>query len=184
MTTEALQKKLASVQEELQNTEKALLTPSPKATLAFTFVPFVNPPLGSSLPVVPSIDKTLPTESDGTVRVDFSILNLTDVDAIDGEITLVICDSCKLCKGTGRVYQNCWSTGNAAPAVIRADSAKVAFHTLSADIAIPQSVGSFQIGILYIGPGLRDTERDFQRNRVCAAGLSETVLSLTPFNSD
>jgi hypothetical protein len=45
--TEKLQSKLAEVQSDLQKTQKAL-APGPKAELAFTFLPFNNPPATSS----------------------------------------------------------------------------------------------------------------------------------------
>jgi hypothetical protein len=95
--TEALQKKLATVEAELQKTQKTL-APGPKAVLAFSFEPFVNPPAGSGTPVVPVTDVTLHVLADGSVHFEFTVLNLSDVDAVDGELFLQICDDCKFAK--------------------------------------------------------------------------------------
>jgi hypothetical protein len=70
VATEALQKKLASVQAELQNTQKAL-APGPKAELSFSFAPFPNTPFGQ--PIVLVTDKTLPLNVDGSVHIDFEL---------------------------------------------------------------------------------------------------------------
>jgi len=40
----------------------------------------------------------VPLNSDGTIHVEFSIVNLTPVDAIDNVIDLRICDQCKYAK--------------------------------------------------------------------------------------
>jgi seryl-tRNA synthetase len=91
VTTAELQKKLASVQAELLNTQKAM-APGPKATLAFSFVPFENPPAPRDM--VPRTDVELPVNGDGSVHVEFSIVNVTNVNALSASITLVICDQC------------------------------------------------------------------------------------------
>jgi hypothetical protein len=93
--TEALQKKLAAVQAELLKTQKAM-APGPKAELTFTFVPFDNPPPPAH--ATPTKEVTLPLNSDGSVHVEFSILNMTEVDATQVEINLAICDQCKFAK--------------------------------------------------------------------------------------
>jgi len=95
VTTEALQKKLASVQEALQSTQKAL-APGPKAQLSFSFDPPVNSPDGQR--VSPSREITLPVSAEGIISVPFDILNSTEVDALDGEVTLAICQACKFVK--------------------------------------------------------------------------------------
>jgi hypothetical protein len=69
--TEELQKKLATMEAELQKTQKAL-APGPKAVLAFSFEPFINPPAGSSTPVVLATDMKLPVLADGSVHVEFT----------------------------------------------------------------------------------------------------------------
>lgn len=101
VTTAELQKKLASVQAELQRTQKAM-APAPKAKLRFTFSPFINPPIyeGQAVvePVVPVTDVELPAAADGSVHVEFSVLNLTEVAALNVSLTLKICDECKFAK--------------------------------------------------------------------------------------
>jgi hypothetical protein len=93
--TEALQKKLAAVQTELQNTQKAM-APGPKAELTFTFVPFSNP--APPAYATPKKEVTVPLNSDGSIHVEFSIMNMTGVDALQVELNLVICDQCKFAK--------------------------------------------------------------------------------------
>jgi hypothetical protein len=93
--TEALQKKLDTVQTELLNTQKAM-APGPKAELTFTFQPFDNPPPPQR--PTPTKEVTVPLNSDGSIHVEFSIANATQVDATDVEINLIICDSCKFAK--------------------------------------------------------------------------------------
>jgi hypothetical protein len=92
---DALQKKLTSVQDDLEATQKAL-APGPKAILAFTFWPFNNPPLPQRVAL--STDARFPTNDDGSYHIEFTVVNLTDVDALEGEFTLVICDLCKFAK--------------------------------------------------------------------------------------
>lgn len=94
--TAALQKRLASVQFELQNTQKAL-APGPKAKLSFTFFPYADGVLGVS-PAVPATDLTLPLSPDNTVHFEFTVLNLTDVDAMDGQYAILVCDACRFAK--------------------------------------------------------------------------------------
>lgn len=86
VTTEALQTKLAKLQAELQTTQKALA--APKTSLTFTFYPFEK---GQQ----PITDVVLPVDSNGSVHVQFAIMNTTRIDALDGGVNLVICDECK-----------------------------------------------------------------------------------------
>jgi hypothetical protein len=93
--TDTLQKKLATVQAELQSTEKAL-APGPKAQLSFSFDPPSYSPDGKQS--FPSTEITLPVSAADTISVPFDIMNTTEVDALDGEVTLVICKGCKFVK--------------------------------------------------------------------------------------
>lgn len=93
--TEKLQARLTSVQAELQKTQQAL-APAPKAELGFTFSPFSNPP--PPAPMVLVTDTTLPLAPDGSVHIEFQIVNETAVDAMGAEINLTICDQCKFAK--------------------------------------------------------------------------------------
>ena len=95
--TEALQKRLASVQADLQKTQKAL-APGPKAELSFTFIPFNNPAANSPVSPTPITDIDLPMNPDGSVHVEFGAVNMTSVDAVDVDLNIVICDQCKYAK--------------------------------------------------------------------------------------
>ena len=95
--TEALQKRLATVQLELQNTQKAL-APGPKAKLLFTFFPFKNGIMGTEPSAEPSTDVTLPVNPDNTVHFEFTVLNLTYVDATEGQYAILVCDLCRFAK--------------------------------------------------------------------------------------
>jgi hypothetical protein len=43
-------------------------------------------------------DKTLPLNYDGSVHVEFNIVNTTDTDAVDSEVNFQICDECRYAK--------------------------------------------------------------------------------------
>lgn len=88
---EQLKKELATVQTELQNTRKDLI--QPKATLTFSFVPFKRPIQEADF--VPVTETSLPLNTDGSVHIQFSVLNLTNAVAQDGELIFQICDECK-----------------------------------------------------------------------------------------
>jgi hypothetical protein len=90
--TEALQKKLAAVQAELQKS----MAPVPKAELAFSFVPFQNGP--SPAPAVLAKEVTAAPDSGGVVHIEFSVVNMTGVDALDVAANIEICDVCKFAK--------------------------------------------------------------------------------------
>ena len=93
--TEGLQKKLSAVQAELQKTQKAM-APGPKAELTFSFAPFQNGPPPS--PAVPNKEVTAKLNSESVIHVQCSILNNSEVDALDVTINLFICDQCRFAK--------------------------------------------------------------------------------------
>lgn len=93
--TDDLQKKLTSVETQLEATQKAL-APGPKATLKFSFDPPSESPDGTQL--IPLTQTILPVGDDGIIHVSFYMINDTDVAAVDGEMTLRICDACKYSK--------------------------------------------------------------------------------------
>jgi hypothetical protein len=146
-----LNAQLKIAETELQNTQKAL-APSAKATLAFTFVPFKNSP--PPAPMVPNTDVELPLNADGTVHVEFSVLNLTDVPAPNTNIDFVICDQCKFASELRtptamRTFDKL--PGN--PDTYRhtvVDFPPVTFlTTIQADIIPPPAASKFDVGILY-----------------------------------
>jgi len=89
--TEDLRKQLASVQGDLQRTQKAL-APPPKATLVFTFHP-----LKDDVPYLVT-DTSLSVDSRGSVHMEFMLGNFTEANALDGEITLYLCDGCRFAR--------------------------------------------------------------------------------------
>lgn len=160
--TDALQKKLASVQTELENTQKAL-APGPKATLLFTFVPFINPPLPQ--PPVPVTDVTLPSSRDWRVHVEFTVLNLTGVNAMDGELALQICDVCKFAKEPANFIRIKGSPETQRNLPFDHIFSFTVHPNLAVDVIVPPQLETFTLGITY-------------RCRTCALklGLSEGIV--------
>jgi len=144
--TEELQKKIAGLQTQLQNTQKAL-APAPKAELLFTFVPFINTPVTQA--PTPVTDVTLPVSEDGSVHVKFTVANWTAVDALDGEITLVICEQCKFAREPAnfsklegeREVHRLMNFDRILPATF--------LPTQEVDVIIPPHIQSFAVGISY-----------------------------------
>jgi hypothetical protein len=148
VATEKLQTKLANVQAELQKTQKAL-APGPKAELTFTFFPFTNPPPDTGQPVTPATSVTLPRHLDRTVHVEFTVLNLTSVDAVDVDLTLQICEACKFGKEPPG-----WTRLEGQPETQRLQSfprslARSVNPTQSVDVLVPPYIKNFTIGISY-----------------------------------
>ena len=146
VATEELRAELATVKGELQKTQAAL-APPPKANLTFTFAPFTVPPLGQ--PFTPVTSVTLPAEADGSVNVRFSVVNQTDVDAVDGALTLQICDQCKFAKEPAGFTKLEGQRDTKRHMAFRRIFAGVALHILTADVIAPANVENFTIGIKY-----------------------------------
>ena len=146
VATEELRAELAMVKGELQKTQAAL-APPPKAKLNFSFAPFTNPPLGQ--PFTPVTAVTLPVEADGSVNVRFSVLNLTDVHAVDGELTLQICDQCRFAKEPASFTKLEGQSDTKRYMAFDRILAGVAFRILTADVIAPANAGSFTIAINY-----------------------------------
>jgi hypothetical protein len=146
--TEALQKKLASVQAELQNTQKAL-APGPKAELSLSLpVKSGNLPVGK--PPVLVTEATLPRMQDGSVRVEFVILNPTTVDVKSRSANLWICDKCKFAtepagtvKAPGMTDAHRFFTN--FPSLLARESTE----TYSVDVIPPAGALTFMIGFTY-----------------------------------
>lgn len=94
VTSEALQNKIVGLQSRL---DKAINPP--QARLVFSFDPLrtirIDATHTRSEPVT---EKSLPLAADGSLHVDFTVFNVTNVDAIDGFLNLQICDVCKFAK--------------------------------------------------------------------------------------
>jgi len=137
--TEELQKEAAELKAQLAATQKALV--QPKAGLIFSFA---KPYLGA--PAIRAV--TLPVK-DGVVHVEFTMINLTDVPALDGEVTIEICNDCKFAsepsefrklpgmKDTRRIYS--------FDRILQRTQLK----NLSADIEVPPKGDMMQFGVFY-----------------------------------
>lgn len=85
--TQELEQQLEETRAELRATQEAL-APGPKAKLAFSFfatdLKFSAPQRETSIPA-----------QDDRVTFEFVVINPTDVDALNGELWLYICDDCR-----------------------------------------------------------------------------------------
>lgn len=59
--------------------------------MALTLTPFSNTKSKADL----VYEKTVQADEQGNVQVEFAIVNPTDTDALDGQVTIVVCNSCK-----------------------------------------------------------------------------------------
>jgi hypothetical protein len=143
--TEELRKQLASVQEDLQKTQKAL-APEPKAALAFSFVPTIDPPGGRPSPVT---YKAFPLLPDGTVHVEYTIVNFTEVPALDLEITLIICAQCKFAKEPATFSHLPGQTDTERNVMYQRLFPMVAFQTCTVDIVPPKDIDDIEIAMKY-----------------------------------
>lgn len=148
VATAALQKKLASLQVEIQNTQKEL-APPPKAVLLFSFSPFRSPPAESGLPTVPSVSTTLAVKDDGSVHVNFTVLNLTNADALDGEIKLFICDQCTFAKEPAGFFKVANEPDNVRHMAFQKLYGQSSATVMSVDVLAPPQASNFPMGIQY-----------------------------------
>jgi len=94
--TSGLQQKADQLEAELKATQKAMI--SPKSTLKFTFkVPFSEED--------PLVQKVVLPVKDDIVHLDFSIINQTEIPALNGELILTICDDCKFVTDPPRFHK-------------------------------------------------------------------------------
>ncbi len=143
--TEALQKQVKRLQADLQANIKAL-GPGPKAELLFSFS-HPQAPLGQ--PVIPIKEVTLPLKLDGSVHVEFNILNSTAVDAIDAEVNVQICDQCKYAKEPDGLSKLPGLEETRRYLFIHNLHAMTAYETLSLDVIPPPFVQAFPVGMDY-----------------------------------
>jgi hypothetical protein len=146
--TEALQKKLATVEGELQKTQKAM-APGPKAELIFTFMPFNNPPLNSSTSPTPVTNIDLPMNLDGSVHVEAGALNLTSVDAADVDLNIQICDQCKYSKEPANVVKLAGFPDTVRLLKLLHVQARQVATPITLDITPPPDTRNFQVGFSY-----------------------------------
>ena len=127
----------------MQKTQKAL-GPGPKAELNFSFSPFRK-----TSPIELVSEKTLPLNSDGSVHIEFSIVNTTDVDAVGTEINFQVCNGCKYAKEPNGFSKLPGLTNNQRYLFIPDLLARLAYKTLSVEVIPPPSEQGFLVGIEY-----------------------------------
>lgn len=147
--TEKLQSRLAGLQADLQKTQKAL-APGPKAELTFSFVPFNNPPLTESTNGSPVTETTLPLSLDGTVHIDCTVLNMTEVDAANVELTLLICDhGCKFAKEPEGLTKLAGMKDTERYLSLPHLQPMQAYKTIGLDIIPPAAAKAMEVGFTY-----------------------------------
>lgn len=137
--TAGLQKEADRLKAELEATRKALIPP--KAALTFTFErPRADDPILRTV--------TLPVKND-VVHAQFTVRNDTDVAALNGELTLIICDACKFAAepplfaklpGQPDTQRN-YKFDRLLP--------KTELRTLSADIKVPPNTSAVELTVSY-----------------------------------
>jgi hypothetical protein len=145
--TADLKKQVIDLQAELKSTQKAL-SPAPKAELSFTFLPYQKAPLGQKL-TAPITEKTTSPNPDGSVHVDFTVLNLTSSDALDGDLTLTICNDCKFAKEPTLFTKLEGDTEKERTVHFSQILAKTQYVAMSADILPPLYLRNFSFGVMY-----------------------------------
>ena len=137
--TAGLQKEADQLRTELRATQRAMVPP--KAALTFTFE---RPrPDDALLQTV-----TLPVKND-VVHVEFTVRNETEVPALNGELTLIICNACKFATeppffeklpGQADTQRN-YKFDRILP--------KSELKTLSADIKVPPTGSAVELTVGY-----------------------------------
>jgi hypothetical protein len=145
--TADLKKQVGDLQAELKATQKAL-NPGPKAELSFTFLPYPKVPLGQQ-PSAPVTETTISPNSDGSVHADFTVLNLTSADALDGDLTLTICEECKFVKEPAHFTKLEADSEKERTSHFSQILAKTEYVAMSADILPPPFLRSFSFGVMY-----------------------------------
>ena len=139
VSTAGLQKTADQLKAELAATQKALI--QPKAILAFTFA--------KSWIDLPAIRKvTLPVKND-IVHVEFTVMNETDTTALDGELTIIICDDCKFASEPPLFVK--LPGQRDTHRILKFDRifAKTELKILSADIQVPSHIDAIEFGVVY-----------------------------------
>jgi hypothetical protein len=143
VTTKELQDKIVSLQGRL---DKAL--DPPRAKLIFSFAPIKVVHVDDNHTTGEAItEKTLPVAADGSFHVDFTVINLTDVDAIDGELTLQICDICKFAKEPPEFTKLAGQDDRQRTKNFDRIHYQVQFYTLSVDIIAPPGSRDVALGM-------------------------------------
>ena len=144
--TEELKKQLVHTEAELQATQKAL-APGPKASLTFTFAPFVDSPIGQEFHPVREV--ILGRKVNLSIHVEFAVINLTDVTADDIELTVIVCDACKFAKEPEGFEKTNNISDNQRIRSLARLLPQTFSPNFSADVSVPPSIRTFRFGISY-----------------------------------
>jgi hypothetical protein len=136
---------LTFVSLHIENEEKRKA--SAKAELSFTFFPFDNPPSHLEAHLVQS--KAFQIGADGSVHVEFMAVNLTDVNADNVDITVVMCKGCKFAKEPSGLGKLPGQSEDLRTLVVPNFHAWQTTPTISLDIVPPPLVSEFAVGFLY-----------------------------------
>jgi hypothetical protein len=143
-----LRGEMNGMKTELENTQKALNPP--KVTLLFSFIPLkvihIDAENTTGEPVT---EKTLTRTEDGSLHIEFTVLNLTDIDALDGEMTLQICDDCTFAKEPSEFKKLPGQDDHQRNKTFDRILSKVAFYTMSADINVSPLIRDIPIGMYF-----------------------------------
>jgi hypothetical protein len=93
--------------------------------------------------------KSLSFAPDGGVHVEFTILNNTDVTALDGEINFYICDACKFAKEPPEFQRLSGQSDTQRYLSLASVLPRSWFRILTVDIIPPVYVGSIDIGFSF-----------------------------------
>ena len=139
VNTAQLRKEAEQLRVELAATQKALIPP--KATLNFTF-PRPRP----DAPLLRTI--TLPVENN-IVHVEFAIKNDTDVPALDGQITLRICNLCNFASEPPNFRRLEGQPDTQRTLKFDRILPRTQVNIHSVDVQVPQEIKQIDFGITY-----------------------------------
>lgn len=114
------------------------------------------------LPLVAGDTHRVPVAADRSFHVDFTVLNMTNVDAIDGEMTLQICDDCKFAKEPPEFTKLAGQDDRQRNKKFARIHYQVEVYTLSADIIAPRGYREVELG-MYIRCDTCVREKEPQR---------------------
>jgi hypothetical protein len=139
VSTADLREEAEQLRTELKATQKALVTP--KAVLAFTFErPKPDAPLLRTI--------TLPVKND-VVHVEFTLRNETDVPALNGEVTLIICKRCEFASEPPLFKKLLGQPDTERNYQFNKILPMAELSTLTADIKVPPDTNAIEIRINY-----------------------------------
>ena len=98
---------------------------------------------------MPSTDVTLPLNLDRSVTVQFTVLNLTEVEAADGQYAINICNVCKFAKEPPGFAKLDGRPDTERYIVFAKIPAKSEAPPASVDVLVPPYLTAVSLGIVY-----------------------------------